>query len=690
MSLTRLYFHCKPFIPRRLRFAIRRSRARRILERSSNVWPIKESAAKSPVNWDGWPGGKQFAFVLTHDVESQVGLDRVKPLAELEMKLGFRSSFNLIPEGEYKVPEELRNWLVQNHFEIGVHDLRHDGHLYESHRVFQKNAERINGYLAQWGAAGFRSGFMLNRLEWLHDLNIQYDASTFDTDPFEPQPQGADTIFPYIITRNDGHTPSSYVELPYTLPQDSTLFLQLEEQTPRIWLEKLNWVASHGGMALINVHPDYIAMNGDCAPLEYPLAHYEKLLVHLKESYRDTYWHPLPREVATFINEAGNKGTSPVNTPADSILPGRSTTSPPSAHRDSIHVTGRPKIWIDLDNTPHVPFFEPILDELATRGYPLLVTARNAFQVAELADKKGLKHHKIGRHYGKNRLAKGAGLIFRSMQLAPTVLREKPAIAVSHGARSQLILGKWLGIQTLLLEDYEYCQFPAIMSPSWIMTPDAFEGLDVAQSKQHVGHYPGLKEDVYAWRLKPDRGLLDELGLSEDDIVVTVRPPATEAHYYNPESLELFESFMQLACDSPGVRVILLPRNKRQQEWIENHWPKWFENRKSIIPESAVDGMNLIWQSDLVVSGGGTMNREAAALGVPVFSIFRGKIGAVDQHLSEQGRLVLVESQEEVTSRIRLRKRTQGSVAELTSRRTLHTIVDTIVDLAEKASEAKK
>src|SRR4029079_8065841 len=112
-----------------------------------------------------------------------------------------------------------------------------------------------NGYLQEWGAVGFRSAFMFHKLDWLHDLNILYDASTFDTDPFEPQPDGVNTIFPFWTAGSFGR---GYVELPYTLAQDSTLFLVLRERGPEIWKQKLDWIAAHGGMALLNTHPDYM------------------------------------------------------------------------------------------------------------------------------------------------------------------------------------------------------------------------------------------------------------------------------------------------------------------------------------------------------------------------------------------------------------------------------------------------
>ncbi|MEI2725726.1 MAG: hypothetical protein V9H26_20095 [Verrucomicrobiota bacterium] len=127
-------------------------------ERVSNVWPILPGSERPPAGWPGWPDGKQFAFVLSHDIEGPAGVEKVKPLAELEMRLGFRSSFNFTPEGDYAVPAELRDWLVGHGFEVGVHDLKHDGKLFRSHAEFQNHAACINRYLNEWGAVGFPLG----------------------------------------------------------------------------------------------------------------------------------------------------------------------------------------------------------------------------------------------------------------------------------------------------------------------------------------------------------------------------------------------------------------------------------------------------------------------------------------------------------------------------------------------------
>src|SRR5437899_5397961 len=293
MFRNRSYYRLKPFSPQWFRTAIRRQFACRLRDRVGSVWPIAPGSERQPDGWVGWPEGKKFALVLTHDVESATGLRKCRELMQLELELGFRSSFNFIPEGDYSVPRELREELTQNGFEVGIHDLKHDGRLFESRREFSQRATRINRYLAEWQAVGFRSAFMLHKLDWLHELNIEYDTSTFDTDPFEPQPEGRHTIFPFWvphritnhesrITNQSADSRPGYVELPYTLPQDSTLFLLLREQTIDIWLRKLDWIAKHGGMALVNIHPDYLYFNRAVETDEqYPCSRYKAFLEYL-------------------------------------------------------------------------------------------------------------------------------------------------------------------------------------------------------------------------------------------------------------------------------------------------------------------------------------------------------------------------------------------------------------------------
>ena len=298
MIRNRFYYGIKPLLPPFARLGIRRWFALRKRPHVSDIWPILPGSERPPNGWSGWPHGKKFAFVLTHDVEGADGVAKCRQLMELEMKWGFRSSFNFIPEGDYRVDRELRECLTRNGFETGIHDLHHDGRLYQNRHRFAQKAVQINQHLKLWGAVGFRSGFMLHNLEWLLDLDIQYDASTFDTDPFEPQPDNSGIIFPFWVP---GMADKGYLELPYTLPQDSTLFLLLGETSPHIWFQKLDWIAQNEGMALINVHPDYLRFAGEpVTSRTYPAAFYESFLRHVAERYAGAYWHVLPKDLAAW------------------------------------------------------------------------------------------------------------------------------------------------------------------------------------------------------------------------------------------------------------------------------------------------------------------------------------------------------------------------------------------------------
>lgn len=310
---NRIYYRIKPMVPATLRLSVRRWFALRKRDEVRHLWPISPGSERAPEKWGGWPEGKKFALVLTHDIEGEDGLLRCERLMELERSMGFRSSFNFIPEGDYRVSPALREKLSKNGFEVGVHDLRHDGRLYRTRRQFSQNAIRINEYLRDWGAVGFRSGFMLHNLNWLHGLNMEYDASTFDTDPFEPQPDSRNTIFPFWvpappagmaeINNTKSRRSDGYAELPYTLPQDSTLFLILREKTPRIWLEKLDWIVHHGGMALLNVHPDYVCFDGERPTSRtYSVDKYVQFLKYVRERYEKVMWQPLPRDLARFVS----------------------------------------------------------------------------------------------------------------------------------------------------------------------------------------------------------------------------------------------------------------------------------------------------------------------------------------------------------------------------------------------------
>lgn len=353
-------------------------------------------------------------------------------------------------------------------------------------------------------------------------------------------------------------------------------------------------------------------------------------------------------------------------------------------------VTARPKkIWIDLDNTPHVPFFAPIMEELQRRGYSLIVTARDCFQVCGLADLFGLSYRRIGRHYGKHKVMKAFGTTYRGLQLLPIALRNKPDLAVSHGSRSQLVAATLARIPSVMIFDYEFAKPVPGLAPTWVMAPELIPDSSVLFGGK-ILRYPGIKEDVYVPAFKPDPGILSQLGLDGSSLLVTLRPPANEAHYHNPESEVLFRAVIDLLSQTPDVKTVLLPRNEHQASAIRHSWAHLFAAGKMMIPERAVDGLNLMWHSDLVISGGGTMNREAAALGVPVYSIFRGTIGEVDRYLAGIGRLVLLESVEDVRAKVVVRRRSRAPEAQTGPKQALNAIVEHIVTMVESSTASNR
>jgi len=347
------------------------------------------------------------------------------------------------------------------------------------------------------------------------------------------------------------------------------------------------------------------------------------------------------------------------------------------------------KIWIDLDNSPHVPFFAPIIRELENRGLSVVLTARRAFQVCELADLFHLNYKVIGRHYGKNSLFKLTGTCLRALQLAPLALAEKPDVALSHGSRAQLLLAAIMHLPSILMMDYEHVKGLRLMQPNWLLVPDVIPG-DAVSHETNVLKYPGIKEDVYVPSFSPDPAIVAELGLSPSDLIVTARPPANEAHYHNPESETLFDAVLDRLTAEPGVRVVLLPRNERQESDLRKSRAESFTTRKIIVPGHAIDGLNLIWHSDIVISGGGTMNREAAALGVPVYSVFRGPIGAVDRYLANSGRLVLLEYPKDVPSKLILKRRQRTAKPSNRNGGALRKIIEDVVTIAEAGCRASR
>lgn len=294
--VKRLYYAVKPLVPQAFRNWLHELHRERVGGTFPLGWPIEDryvlfqlevlrrllltTGAEDLPFIHFWPGGHRFASVLTHDVETAAGQANVRAVADLEEGLGFRSSFNFVPE-RYPLDAALIDELRDRGFEIGVHGLYHDGKLFSSHREFMRRAERINGHLHALQAVGFRSPLMLRNPEWLQALDIEYDLSFFDTDPCQPMPGGVMTIWPFTLGR--------FIELPYTLMQDCTVTRLLGETTPRLWLQKVDFIARNMGMALVNTHPDYLFKPATGRV-------YADFLRTMAS--RADCWHAQPREVA--------------------------------------------------------------------------------------------------------------------------------------------------------------------------------------------------------------------------------------------------------------------------------------------------------------------------------------------------------------------------------------------------------
>lgn len=302
-----IYYFIKPLIPRSIQIWGRRRLARRVLSASRTSWPTHTSSGDKPASWPGWPQGRKFALVLVHDVDTRIGYDRCKSLLEIERNLGFVSCFSFVPE-RYKVEMELIQYIKDQGFEVGLHGLDHNGMLFLSNRTFKRKAIKINHLLDAWQAVGFYSPSMLFDRDKIRLLNILYDQSTFDIDPFEPTPEGVHTIFPFHIPA--GAKGKGYIELPYTLAQDHTLFIILQEKSIDRWKEKLDWIADRGGMALVKSHSDYMNFGNpqEEKRFEYPIAYYVEFLRYIRRKYEGQYWQALPKQVADFYQRSMLQG----------------------------------------------------------------------------------------------------------------------------------------------------------------------------------------------------------------------------------------------------------------------------------------------------------------------------------------------------------------------------------------------
>lgn len=333
------------------------------------------------------------------------------------------------------------------------------------------------------------------------------------------------------------------------------------------------------------------------------------------------------------------------------------------------------KFWIDIANSPHVLFFGPIIDKLKEMGHTVNITVRDFAQVLEMCNKFSYSYTLVGTHGGKKTLNRFLNFAKRVNQLTAFARHMDFDVAVSCGSYFQILAAKILRIPVVTFLDYEFqpAYHIAFRFADRVLVPSVFpkDALTLyGANAKRVIKYNGIKEQIYLSSFEPDVDFLKKNGIGSSKVIVAVRPPPTMALYHNFDN-PLFEKVLEYLDGHDNIVMIILPRDDEQKQTIvlKNH-------EHAVIPEPAVDGRNLVYHSDLVVSAGGTMNREAAVLGTPAYSIFTGKIGAMDKVLMEKGRIVLLSTIDDIGS-IRISKK--SGVEPFLNENLLSEVTDEIV-----------
>jgi len=334
------------------------------------------------------------------------------------------------------------------------------------------------------------------------------------------------------------------------------------------------------------------------------------------------------------------------------------------------------RLWIDLANSPHVPFFKALANRFVAEGHEIETTAREFAETIPLSKAAGFTPRVVGAHGGRDLSAKAGSIAGRAWALAGWARKRGFDLAISHNSYSQILAARAARIKSVTLMDYEHqpANHLAFRLASRIIVPASFPAERLRAFGAAVGkvrRYHGTKEDVYLADFQPDPSFvarLCEFGVKPDNTLVLMRPPAHDALYHRFQNT-LFDEALRMLLGNESVRVLLLPRNERQRA---EYAPK--TTGRLIIPASPLDGANLIAASDLVISAGGTINREAAALGVPAASIYTGRWAAVDEELIREGRLQRISDPED------LKKLSIKKKQALSPRRSI-TVIDEVVRL---------
>lgn len=350
----------------------------------------------------------------------------------------------------------------------------------------------------------------------------------------------------------------------------------------------------------------------------------------------------------------------------------------------------RMTLWIDLDNSPHVLLFAPIVRELERRGIRVLITVREFSQTQELARQHGLRFTTIGRHYGSaSKIIKVGGTFYRAAELARFVRKYEITAAVSQGSRSLVLAAKALHLPVMTLYDYEFvsCRLYNMLSDR-VLVPEVIPPerlISQGLNPKKLLRYPGLKEEVYVYGFTPDLTLPDKLELDHDKVIVTVRPHADWAHYHHERSEIMFRALMErLKCER-DVQILIPARTEAQALQLR---ARYGLNGRFRIFTKPVDGLSLMWCSDVIFSGGGTMTREAALLGLSVYTIFGGKLGAADESLIKSGRLKCLWEPSEV-DRLSFERRPQLALPPLDKKHLDIYITNQIIEFATEKLKRK-
>lgn len=322
------------------------------------------------------------------------------------------------------------------------------------------------------------------------------------------------------------------------------------------------------------------------------------------------------------------------------------------------------RIWIDLANSPHVPFFRPLIADFRAGGHEVLVTARSFAQTVELAERAGLSPVVIGAHGGARLGGKAREIFGRAFALASWARGKRFDLAVSHNSYAQIVAALVLRIPSATLMDYEHqpANHLAFRLARRVIVPASFPAASLEKygaNAARVRRYDGIKEDVYLADFAPDAEFSDELrslGVAPEDVLVVVRPPAREALYHRFDNT-LFDELVEFLLRHENVRILLLARTEAQRE---SYRARWNSHARIVLPRRALDGANLIAAADLVVSAGGTMNREAAALGTPAATVYAGEWAAVDEMLVGEGRLRRIVARDDFTKLKLVKKKAHG------------------------------